>query len=54
MRSHISKLNLGILKTANPVNWKESDAKFNYVRFENKWARLEFRGKSFGRFKFGL
>jgi hypothetical protein len=24
------------------------------VRFEKKWARFEFRGKSYGRFKFGL
>jgi hypothetical protein len=24
------------------------------VRFEKKWARFEFRGESYGRFKFGL
>jgi hypothetical protein len=33
---------------------KESDAKFNSVRFEKKWARFEFRGESYGRFKFTL
>jgi hypothetical protein len=46
MRSPISKPNLGILKMANPV-------KFTFVQFE-KWARFEFRGESYGRFKFGL
>jgi hypothetical protein len=35
-------------------SWKESDAKFNSVRFEKKWAQFEFRGKSYGRFMFGL
>jgi hypothetical protein len=34
MRSPISKPNLGILKLANPASRKESDAKFNSVRFE--------------------
>ena len=34
MRSPISKPNLGILKTAKPSKRKESDAKFNSVRFE--------------------
>jgi hypothetical protein len=33
---------------------KESDVKFNSVRFEKKWARFEFQGESYGRFKFGL
>jgi hypothetical protein len=28
--------------------------KFNSVRFEKKWARFEFRGESYGCFKFGL
>jgi hypothetical protein len=54
MRSPISKPNLGILKTANPAKPKESDTKFNSVRFEKKLARFEFRGESYGCFKFGL
>jgi hypothetical protein len=34
MTNPISKTNLGILETANPASQRESNAKFNSVRFE--------------------
>jgi hypothetical protein len=34
MRTHISKLNLGILNTTNWQSGREPDAKFNSMRFE--------------------
>jgi hypothetical protein len=45
--------NLGILKVANLVKQENPNAKFNSGQFE-KWARFEFRGKSYSHFKFGL
>jgi hypothetical protein len=55
MRSPISKPNLGILKTSNPTKaGKNRMQNLILCDLKKKWAQFEFRGKSYGRFMFGL
>jgi hypothetical protein len=54
MRSPISKPNFGILKTANPAKAGKNQMRNLILCDLKKWAQLEFRGESYGCFKFGL
>jgi hypothetical protein len=54
MRSPISKPNLGILKIVNPAKPEKNRMRNLILCDLKKWARFEFRGESYGCFKFGL